>query len=119
MNCLVWNCQGSGARTLLGLIRDLVHKHDISIVSLIEPRVNGERAVQRIKNMGFKASVRVDSEGYSGGIWVMWDPEKVELYTHSFSKQHIHCYVETSDGTYKTFITFVYASPRQNERKNL
>ena len=119
MKSIIWNCQGSGAKSLPGLIRDMVHKYDISLISLLETRVNGERAVQRIKKMGFKASVRVDSEGFSGGIWVMWDPERVDVYIHSFSKQLIHCYVETLDGSYKAFTTFVYASPRQIERKNL
>ena len=66
MNCVAWNCRGSGSKSLPGLIKDLSCHHSIDIFVILEPRVSGDRALKRIIKIGFKASVRINSIQFSG-----------------------------------------------------
>ncbi|KAL4317972.1 hypothetical protein GQ457_18G007610 [Hibiscus cannabinus] len=49
----------------------LKHKPDIS--AIMEPRVSGPQADGFIRGSGFEFSYMVEANGFSGGIWVLWN----------------------------------------------
>ncbi|KAE8673109.1 hypothetical protein F3Y22_tig00111812pilonHSYRG00278 [Hibiscus syriacus] len=49
------------------------------IFAMFEPRVSGAKADEFIRKSGFDRSFRIEANGFSGGIWVMWK-EFVAIY---------------------------------------
>ena len=70
MRILVWNCRGAGNEDFLGVIRDLISVHDPVILVLVETRISGDRADEVSRRIGFSSSTRMETQGFSGGIWV-------------------------------------------------
>ncbi|KAK9232243.1 hypothetical protein WN943_022488 [Citrus x changshan-huyou] len=57
----------------------LIQKYNPSMVALFEPRISGKKTDKFIIRSGFERSHRIEAEGFSGGIWLMWkDYVKVE-----------------------------------------
>ncbi|KAL4290041.1 hypothetical protein GQ457_14G004340 [Hibiscus cannabinus] len=95
--------------------RLLLRTHRPDIFAIMEPRVSGDLADEFIRRSGFEFSYRVEANGFSGGIWILWKPS-VSLDVLAVDSQFIHgaCLVH---GTRKSFfITFVYASPNAYRR---
>ena len=70
---------------MLSLIRELIKKHNAQVFSILELKVNGAKAEKIIQTMGFKALVRIDSIGYSSGLWLMWNPNTIKVSVLDFS----------------------------------
>ena len=50
----------------------MVQNYKPLLVVLLEPHISGYKADNFIKRSGFDKSYRVEAEGFSGGIWVLW-----------------------------------------------
>lgn len=62
----------------------------LKIVILLEPRTRGETADKVCKKLGKKRWVRSKLVGFSGGVWVIWDDEEVELKMMTIRRSFIH-----------------------------
>ncbi|KAA3460795.1 reverse transcriptase [Gossypium australe] len=67
-----WNCQGCASSKFLRAYREYNNEYKPDIVCLLEPRVSGHKAYSIIEKLGFDRSHRIESIGFSGGIWVGW-----------------------------------------------
>ncbi|KAL4363646.1 hypothetical protein GQ457_04G012640 [Hibiscus cannabinus] len=88
------------------------------IVAIFEPRISGLAAYRFIRKSSFDSSYRVEAQGFSGGIWLIWR-KTVRVDVLAVSSQFVHtiCY-SLEDG--KCFYgSFVYASPNSLRRKDL
>lgn len=56
MNYMTWNIRGAGSLTVPSLIRDLVNRHNVSLLALVETRVSGDRASRIVGKIGFPKS---------------------------------------------------------------
>ncbi|KAI9095013.1 hypothetical protein K1719_026477 [Acacia pycnantha] len=81
---------------------------------MIEPRVNWALANEIIKNWGFKHSVKREAEGFSGGIWILWNLEDLIVDVLGVDEQFIHC--KLCQNNKKMYFTAVYASPSEQRR---
>ncbi|XP_061370977.1 uncharacterized protein LOC133313599, partial [Gastrolobium bilobum] len=71
------------ARTLEGAVKPqfqkslflFTRKYKPSIVVILEPRCSGQKAADIIRKSGFKHAFVQEAEGYSGGIWILWNDE--------------------------------------------
>ncbi|XP_061356291.1 uncharacterized protein LOC133300725 [Gastrolobium bilobum] len=71
------------ARTLEGAVKPqfqkslflFTRKYKPSIVVILEPRCSGQKASDIIRKSGFKHAFVQEAEGYSGGIWILWNDE--------------------------------------------
>ena len=79
MNIIVWNCRGALKPSFQNHVRELVQNHDPTILVVMETRVGGERARATTENLAFDGAVHSDTIGYSGGLWVLWKSDKVEV----------------------------------------
>ena len=77
---MLWNCQGALAPEFRRTFKALIQKYNPFMVSLFEPRINGKKANEFIIRSGFERSHRIEVEGFSRGIWLIWkDCVKVEV----------------------------------------
>ncbi|XP_061348232.1 uncharacterized protein LOC133293658, partial [Gastrolobium bilobum] len=93
-------------------------KYKPSIVVILEPRCSGQKASDIIRKSGFKHAFVQEAEGYSGGIWILWNDETglIEIVNHT--KQFVHFKVQNFHVP-SFSCTAVYASPREENRKEL
>lgn len=55
-----WNCRGACGRPFPLRVRELIKRHAVEILILVEPRVSGQKASKIIKRLGFTNWIRVD-----------------------------------------------------------
>ncbi|KAI9119566.1 hypothetical protein K1719_009442 [Acacia pycnantha] len=111
------NSKGAASKGFATVLRDLKYRHRLDMVVILEPRVSGIAANRSIKNWGFKHSVRREVEGFSGGIWILWNLEELVVDVVLLDEQFIHCNL-VLDGKMMAFIV-VYASPNEAKRHRI
>ncbi|KAH9751256.1 putative ribonuclease H protein [Citrus sinensis] len=105
------------AHTPRQTFKALVQKYNPSMVALFEPRISGKKADEFIIRSGFERSHRIEAEGFSGGIWLMWkECVKVEVIINH--KQFIYFRIANDIG-FISWATAVYASPNKHIRNLL
>ncbi|KAI9073620.1 hypothetical protein K1719_044432 [Acacia pycnantha] len=109
--------RGAASKGFVVVLRDLKHRHRLDVVVILEPRVSGSAADRIIKNWGFKQSVRREAEGFSGGIWILWNLEELVVDVILLDEQFIHC--NLCLGGKKMAFTVVYASPNETRRHRI
>ena len=117
MICLFWNCRGVGGRSFPGLIRELKFKYKFDILFLFETRSSGVKAKKIATKLGFQNNFIVDSVGFNGGIWALWDDSEWSATVVEACDQCIHIQVSSNDSS--IFVTGVYASPNYLKRRAL
>jgi hypothetical protein len=112
MKVLLWNCRGAGNPNFRRNFADLKRSHQPTIVVLVETRISGQRAVEVSTALGFDRVIRSDAEGFSGGIWLLWDSGSVTLDILHVNNQAIHATVQVHHSNPPCLFTAIYASPR-------
>lgn len=116
MDILSWNVQGAGSRSFCRTFGFLRQQFTPGILALCEPRISGQKADKFIKYSGYDFSFRVEANGFSGGIWLLWK-HYINVQVILWHEQMIHARVTIND-TY-AFVTFVYGSPTKSRRRRL
>ena len=117
VSILFWNVQRAGSPTFRRTFAALVKNYNPTIVAIFEPRVSGKKADDFIKKSGFDRSHRVEANGFSGGIWVLWrDFFDVEVTLNH--NQFIHLKISAQNVTH-AWVTAVYTSPKSSRRHEL
>lgn len=118
ISCMVWNVQGAGSRDFMNALREVVRTHKPSVLSLVETHMGGEHAMKIAKMIGYTGHIRVDAQGFSGGIWVFWKPELVTIDPIDKHNQYITMLI-TRNGEIPWYLTAIYASPDPTKRQEL
>ncbi|KAI9071004.1 hypothetical protein K1719_047036 [Acacia pycnantha] len=102
------------SRGIAAAIRNLKKQYNLDVIVILEPRISGNQANKCIKSWGFNHSCRMEAEGFSGGIWIVW--ERADLIVDTLVKdQHfIHCKLIL--GSESMTFSAVYASLTENRR---
>lgn len=117
MLLLSWNCQGAASPLFRICAGDLIQDHNPDICVIIEPRISGDRAKRVIEKLGFHNYYREDSQGFSGGIWLMWNETNISVRILQSHRQCIHFTWKTNNDT--GYCTAVYGSPNPIARREL
>ena len=114
---MFWNAQGAASPSFRRSFSTVVNNSKPVMVVLMEPRISGSKADNFIKNSGFDKSRRVEAEGFSGGIWILWkNLFDVEIIgNHS---QFIHLKISKNNNLL-TWMMAIYASPNPSIRRHL
>ena len=75
-------------------LKNLIDTHSPSIVIVMETLVGGERAKDITDRLPFDGALHADTIGYSGGIWVLWKSDDVEVTQLAKTEQEIHMVVK-------------------------
>ncbi|KAJ4831177.1 hypothetical protein Tsubulata_047576 [Turnera subulata] len=114
---LTWNCQRAGKQRFKNACKELCQEHRPDIVVVVEPRISGRKAARKIRTLGYSNSHRVDARGFSGGIWVLWQDDRLEVEVEATHTQFIHLKVRKEDTV--IYVTAVYGAPQKRWRQFL
>ncbi|KAL5760795.1 hypothetical protein ACOSQ2_019633 [Xanthoceras sorbifolium] len=98
-------------------VLDLLNLSKFDIFAMFEPRISGARASKVISRLGFTDNFVVEAEGFSGGILLLWNSNKVKLHVIASSKQSVTAIV--ADGSSFWFLFVIYRSPAASVRRSL
>ncbi|XP_024195607.1 uncharacterized protein LOC112198715 [Rosa chinensis] len=112
------NARGTGSDNFRSVIADLVKLHSVDILAICEPKVQFSRASITLKNLGFTDSRIVEAEGFSGGLWLLWNKNKTQVDFIDDNFQSISVKI-TLPGKPAWMLTVVYASPTHTTRSSL
>ncbi|XP_039069704.1 uncharacterized protein LOC120216309 [Hibiscus syriacus] len=115
---IFWNSQGTLGLVFHWYLKLLIQTQSPDIFAIFEPRVSGAKADGFIRKSGFDHSFRVEANGFWGGIWVLWR-DTVSMDFLVASNQFSHGLCGDSGSSRSFFISFVYARPVGNVRKNV
>lgn len=102
---------------MLRTLKDLIKAHRPLILGILEPKISDVKADDVCNKLSFDNWVRVETQGFSGGIWVLWKNSiKVDIIiTH---QQFILLQVK-EDYQAPWCLVVVYGSPSYSLRKRL
>lgn len=75
---IAWNCRGVGSQSALRHLL-LVRSNNPDILILEEPRVHSKFIARITASTRFNAHIVIEANGFSGGIWILWDDSCVHL----------------------------------------
>ncbi|KAI9113418.1 hypothetical protein K1719_015345 [Acacia pycnantha] len=110
VNYMIWNPRGTGARSFPALVRDLKAHYQLDFIAILEMRCKKDLSIGRAKQLGFPYMELMDGEGYSGGIWCLWEHSIGSVSLIERHSQFVHFQVTSIAGLTWTFMV-VYASP--------
>ncbi|KAI9123772.1 hypothetical protein K1719_005072 [Acacia pycnantha] len=108
---------GAASKGVAAVFRDLKYRHKLDVVVILEPRVSGRAVDKIIKGWGFNHSVRKEAEGFSGGIWILWNLNELRIDVRVLNEQFIHCHLSLHGK--KMLFTAVYATPNVSKRDRI
>ena len=94
MNLVIWNCRGALKPSFQNHVRDLVALHDPAIFAVMETHVGGDRAKDITDRLPFQGAIHTDTIGFAGGLWLLWDTDRVEITNLASAEQEIHVLVK-------------------------
>lgn len=112
---LIWNCRGAGNNRFKQHFSELMRQHKPDVVALLETKVCIQSMGFFFRNLGFTRDTFTDPNGRSGGIWVLWDPSKVSVFTIAVTNQVIHVKIQRN-GYADWVFSAIYASPNPRLR---
>ena len=90
MNIIAWNCRGAQKAAFRSHVRELVRIHDPAILIVMETRVGGDRAKAITDDLPFDGAIHIDTMGYAGGLWLLWNGDRVQINQLAITEQEIH-----------------------------
>ncbi|XP_074306224.1 uncharacterized protein LOC141641463 [Silene latifolia] len=115
---MVWNVQGTGSKNKISAIKEVVRAYKPTVLALVETHMGGDHAIKLGNILGYGDHSRVNTIGFSGGIWLYWKKDIVSINPIVEHQQFIT--VEISrNGELPWFFSAVYASPDPTNRREL
>ncbi|KAJ4836021.1 hypothetical protein Tsubulata_011341 [Turnera subulata] len=113
-------CGSEGANNTLfrSAFKDLVRDQQVHLAIVVEPRISGLVANNVIRSLGLKGSYKEDARGFSGGIWLLWRDDIVQVQVLFSHLQFVHVRV-SRPGSGPVVLTAVYGSTSDGLRAQL
>ncbi|KAL6199614.1 hypothetical protein ACLB2K_029398 [Fragaria x ananassa] len=115
---LFWNSRSASSDKFRSSIQELVKMNNVDILFICEPRIQFEGAKKFLLSLGFTDFVGREANGFSGGIWLLWNKNKVDIDIVDSNFQSISVKVSWI-GSSPWLLTGVYASPYNTSRSSL
>ncbi|KAL2929251.1 V-type ATP synthase subunit I [Bienertia sinuspersici] len=115
---LVRNVQGARSQAFLAAFKKILRINKPSVVSLVETHMGSTQVDFIASKFEFGGDLRIDSQGFSGGIWVYWCSEIVTVHSIQQSNQHITMEI-TRTGELPWYFSAIYASPNPVKRHEM
>ena len=90
MNIIAWNRRDALKPSFQNQVRELVNNHNPAVLIIMETRISGDRACEITDKLPFDGVIHTDTIGYVGGLWMLWNLNKVEVSPFTNTKQEIH-----------------------------
>ena len=116
MDIIIWNSRGALKPNFQSYIGDLVHDHNPTIMVVMETKIGGARAKEITDRLPFDGAIHTNTIGYAGGLWLLWNSDKVDIIELANTEQEIHVEVKVRSSNLSWIFSAIYASPRSEER---
>lgn len=113
---LVWNVQGVVNK--IPMVKEVIRVNTPTMLVLIETHLSGEQAERVCNKIGFTGRLRVEAQGFSGGIWMFWKAEEISVTSFGSHTQHLTVEIKKV-GEDPWLFSAVYASRDSNLRREL
>ena len=118
MSILTWNCQGAFDKRFPSIFNSFVENYRPDVFVVMEPRISGNKADQVIRRLRYSNSHRIEAQGFSGGIWILWsDRVRVKILHNHY--QFIHTHIEFIDAPAAFLFSAIYGNPQASLRRLL
>ena len=87
-----------------------------AMLVVMETLVGGSRAKEISDKLPFDGAVHTETFGYVGGLWLLWDSDRVDVIPLANTEQEIHAIVKVQNFNSSWLLTAMYASPRTAKR---
>nr|XP_011470317.1 PREDICTED: uncharacterized protein LOC105353179 [Fragaria vesca subsp. vesca] len=115
---LFWNARGAGSEKFRSAVHDLVKMNNVDILFICEPRIQFMGAKKCLLSLGFTDFEVREAAGFSGGIWLLWNKNKVTVEFVDSTFQSISVKVSWL-GSSPWLLSGIYASPCNTARGTL
>ena len=116
MNLLIWNSRGALKPSFQNYIHELSRRHDPAILVVMETKLGGSRAKEVSNRLPFDGAIHTETIGLSGGLWLLWNDDNVEVVELAKTEQEIHVEIKVRASNLSWVFSAIYASPRSEER---
>lgn len=82
----------------------------------METWAGGDRAKELTDKLPSDGTIHTDTIRYTGGLWVLWNSDRVEVSPLVKTEHEIHIMVKVRFSNVAWLFFVVYASPRNAER---
>ncbi|KAK7255803.1 hypothetical protein RIF29_29224 [Crotalaria pallida] len=110
LKILSWNVRGSVNKDVRRYSRELISKHKLDCVFLMETHCLFAAAIVFWKRLGYVACDIVEARGHSGGIWVLVK-ENSDFSFAPFNTFHQCITFSISKGSHRWLCSAIYANP--------
>ncbi|KAJ4841399.1 hypothetical protein Tsubulata_048489 [Turnera subulata] len=110
--------RSAGSAKFRRALKEIARAHNPNILVLLETWVEFARVAPFLQALEFDGYAFVDPIGFSGGIWVLWKQNSVQVDVIANDGQFIHMNIQ-APSSHPWLFTAVYASPRAAPRDAL
>ena len=97
-------------------VRELTQSHNPALLVITETQLRGDRAKEITGRLPFEGAIHYETIGHSGGIWLLWNSNMVEVVQLASMEQEIHVEVKVLSSSLSWIFSAIYASPRIAKR---
>lgn len=116
-NILFWNATGAGSNGFKAVVLDLIKLNSVDFLFICESRVQFSKVEDHFQKIGFNTIEVVEANGFSGGLWTMWNSNKIKISVyHSIARSISLKFYGTGNDW---ILTCIYASPCKTLRQEL
>ena len=118
MNCLAWNCRGSGSPETIQEVKDLARDRRCDICFLSETKDSSPHPQLRFNQLNFPNSYSVPAIGQSGGLWLAWS-DNVNIDIIDSCDRYIAAMITNCPSNQEWLCLFTYGHPEHHKRHEL
>ena len=82
----------------------------------METKLGGDKAREITNYLPFDGAIHTNTIGYAGGLWLLWNSDRVQVNQLALLEQEIHVLVKVLPCNFEFIYTAVYANPRFHKR---
>ena len=79
MNIVIWNSRGALKPNFQSHVHGLAQIHDPAIFVVMETKLGGDKAREITDRLPFDGAIYTDMIGYAGGLWLLWNFDRVKI----------------------------------------
>ncbi|XP_030958722.1 uncharacterized protein LOC115980633 [Quercus lobata] len=115
MNILIWNSRGALKPSFQTDIHELARRHNPAILVVMETKLGGSKAKEVSDRLPFDGAILTETIGFTGGLWLLWNEDQVEIQELAKTEQEIHIEVKVRASNLSWIFSAIYASPRSEK----
>lgn len=105
---VLWNGRGIKNQTFAMHFKELLNYHKPALVVLTKTKCGGDEADEIVAKFQYPHSIKVDSQGALGGIYIIWN-DQVSVQPVAITQQEIYLFIKVHNSYF--YHSVVYARP--------